>query len=99
MRQKEIWSVYDNTKGTYNLKCNCDVELTVDAIDRIQDYQQIILCSGDGDFARLIRYLKNKGKITTVLSIKQRTSGILKKATNNLIYLHTLKHLIEFTRP
>jgi uncharacterized LabA/DUF88 family protein len=96
VREKQIWCIYDDTEGKYKLKSNADVELTVDALDRINDYQEIILCSGDGDFARLIRYLKNKGKITTVISIKERTSSVLAKAANNLIYLNPLKQEIEF---
>jgi uncharacterized LabA/DUF88 family protein len=96
VREKEVSSIYDNTEGRYKLKCNCDVELTVDAMDKIGDYKEIILCSGDGDFARLLRYLKNKGKIATVISIQERTSFALHKAANNIIYLNKLKPLIEF---
>lgn len=99
VREKPIWCVYDNTEGKYKLKSNSDVELTVDALDRINDYNEIVLCSGDGDFARLIRYLKNKGKITTVISIKERTSSVLAKAANNLIYLNSLRQEIEFMPP
>jgi uncharacterized LabA/DUF88 family protein len=99
VREKPIWCVYDNTEGKYKLKSNSDVELTVDALDRINDYNEIVLCSGDGDFARLIRYLKNKGKITTIISIKERTSSVLAKATNNLIYLNSLRQEIEFISP
>ena len=99
VRQKPIWCIYDNTEGKYKLKSNADVELTVDALDRINDYQEIVLGSGDGDFARLIRYLKNKGKTTTVISIKERTSSVLAKATNNMIYLNALKQEIEFNSP
>lgn len=99
VREKPIWCVYDNTEGKYKLKSNSDVELTVDALDRINDYNEIVLCSGDGDFARLIRYLKNKGKITTVISIKERTSSVLAKAANNLIYLNSLRQEIEFRPP
>ena len=97
VRDKEVSSIYDNTEGRYKLKCNCDVELTVDAMDKANEYQEIILCSGDGDFARLLRYLKNKGKIATVISIQERTSFTLQKAANNIIYLNKLKPVIEFT--
>ena len=99
VREKPIWCIYDDTEGKYKLKSNADVELTVDALNRINDYEEIILCSGDGDFARLIRYLKNKGKITTVISIKERTSSVLAKAANHLIYLNSLREKIEFISP
>ena len=99
VREKPIWCVYDNTEGKYKLKSNSDVELTVDALNRINDYNEIVLCSGDGDFARLVRYLKNKGKVTTIISIKERTSSVLAKAANNLIYLNSLKQIIELIPP
>ena len=99
VREKPIWCIYDDTEGKYKLKANADVELTVDALNRINDYQEIVLCSGDGDFARLIRYLKNKGKITTVISIKERTSSVLAKATNKLLYLNSLRGKIELKPP
>lgn len=43
-------------------KCNFDVEISVDAIKNIKDYDTICLFSGDADFVHLLRYLKGKGK-------------------------------------
>ena len=42
----------------YAKKCNFDVEITVDVIQEQKNYDTIILFSGDGDMAYLLRYLK-----------------------------------------
>lgn len=97
VKKKPISSIYDNIEGCYRRKCNCDVELTIDALDRIDDYDEIILCSGDGDFSRLIRYLKYKGKKAIVIALKDRISWVLKKAAHSIIHLNALRTQIEMT--
>jgi uncharacterized LabA/DUF88 family protein len=94
--EKLITSVYDNTSGEYKLKCNCDVELTMDALLRINDYERFILCSGDGDFVRLVRYLKYKHKHTIVIAISDRISWLLKKHSHQIVSVGELKGDIEY---
>jgi uncharacterized LabA/DUF88 family protein len=54
---------YDlNGKYVHIKKCNFDVEICVDAIRLMDKYDTICLFSGDADFARLLGYLKEKGK-------------------------------------
>ncbi|MCR4279374.1 MAG: NYN domain-containing protein [Candidatus Zambryskibacteria bacterium] len=43
-------------------KCNFDVEMTVDSIRLIDEYDALVLFSGDADFISLNRYLRKKGK-------------------------------------
>jgi predicted nuclease of predicted toxin-antitoxin system len=43
-------------------KCNFDVEISVDAIRRIDSYDTLVLFSGDADFVALARYIRKKGK-------------------------------------
>jgi uncharacterized LabA/DUF88 family protein len=50
VRHKPVGRVYDNTSGKFKHKCNFDVELTIDALDLIGEYDAFILFSGDGDF-------------------------------------------------
>lgn len=94
---KPISSVYDETKGGYVLKCNCDVELTMDVLFRTKDYEQIILCSGDGDFVRLVKFLKSIGKRVIVMGVSKRISYLLKKHCNELITLNSLRNEIEYS--
>lgn len=97
--EKLVGSVYDNTSGEHKLKCNCDVELTMDALLKIEDYDRFVLCSGDGDFVRLVKYLKFKQKHTVVISAADRTSFLLKKHSHQTIGLGELRKDIEFIRP
>lgn len=97
--EKLIGSIYDDTKAEYKLKCNCDVELTMDALLRINDYERFVLCSGDGDFARLVKYLKYMQKQVVVMSVADRTSWLLIKHANRLISLGKLRFEIELIRP
>lgn len=97
--EKLISSVYDNTSGEYKLKCNCDVELTMDALLRLNDYERIILCSGDGDFVRLIKYIKYIQKHTLVIAPADRISFLLKKHAHQTIGLGEIRKEIELIRP
>lgn len=56
--------VHSDHRGSfvYIPKCNFDVEISVDAMRLIDQYDTICLFSGDADFAALLRFLKSKGK-------------------------------------
>lgn len=57
-RVKYIHS-HDNIHG-FEKKCDLDVEITIDLIKERDNYDTIILFSGDGDLMRAIRYLKEE---------------------------------------
>jgi len=57
---KPVGRIYDSTAGQYKHKCNFDVELTLDAVDNLSNYDRFVLVSGDGDFVKLVKYLKVK---------------------------------------
>lgn len=92
VRTKPVISIYDLIHDEYRLKCNFDVELTIDALDAIDDYDEVFLCTGDGDFAKLVSYLKGKFKTVNVVSMKDRCSSLLKRAKPHaIIYLNDMK--------
>lgn len=99
VRTKPISSVYDKTTGKSELKCNFDVELTIDALDQLAAYDTAILCSGDGDFTRLIRYLKGKGRRTIVVAASERLSTTLRQAANSIDSPHVHRKEWERLRP
>lgn len=76
-------------------KCNFDVEIAIDALDHINNYDVFILGSGDGDFTPLIEYLKSKGKTVIVLSWRDRLSSILRESTPNIVTIGQLRNEIE----
>jgi len=49
-------------------KSNFDVEISVDAIRSLYNYETFCLLSGDSDFAMLLKYLKRKGKKVIVIA-------------------------------
>ncbi len=74
-------------------KCNFDVEISVDAIKIINEYDTICLFSGDADFVHLLRYLKNKGK--KIILIKGgNVVKELKDISNQVINAQQIKKYI-----
>lgn len=51
-----------------------DVGITVDVMDRVDQFDTFVLVSGDGDFSILLEYLKTKGKRTVVLAFEASTA-------------------------
>jgi uncharacterized LabA/DUF88 family protein len=68
-RVKYIHSL-DNVHG-FEKKCDLDVEIAVDLIRERENYDTIILFSGDGDLVTALRYLKEEyGKHAIVMSAR-----------------------------
>jgi uncharacterized LabA/DUF88 family protein len=63
-------------------KANCDVELTIDALERAGPESEILLFTGDGDFRYLIEKLVEKGSRVRIFSTnKQDTYGSYRLST------------------
>lgn len=75
-------------------KANFDVEISVDAVSWINNYDTFVLFSGDSDFAYLIRFLRKKGKRTVVISQRGHVSKELICATE--VYRDIYKFRNEF---
>ena len=69
--------------------------MTIDALDGMSDYEVFVLFSGDGDFMKLVKYLKGKKKKTVVIAPSDRLSDNLENAANQVIYLEDLKSEIS----
>ncbi|MEW6610182.1 MAG: NYN domain-containing protein [Patescibacteria group bacterium] len=71
VRTKKVKFIRDQLRdeGGFH-KGNLDVELTIDAVHTLLDYQSFILLSGDSDFAFLLKFLKAHGKRCVVMSTK-----------------------------
>ena len=50
----------ETIRGGYKKKSNCDVELTVDALENAEKDAELLIFTGDGDFEYLIRVLTEK---------------------------------------
>ncbi len=91
VRPKEVASLYDSTEAVYKRKCNVDVEIVITALDRLADYDELILCSGDGDFEKLLRYAKGKHKKATLIAHGSRCNWLLKLAANRFISFEEIR--------
>lgn len=79
-------------------KANFDVEIAVDAMEMINNFDTLVLFSGDSDFDYLLKKLKGKNKNTVVISTKYHISKELIKSSNKYIDLKKLRSLIERQR-
>lgn len=76
-RVKELKEYYGGLK-----KADWDVGIVIDAIRSAPSVDVIVLVSGDGDFAPLVEYLKNKGKRVEVIAFGSSTSSQLRDAAD-----------------
>ena len=51
-----------------------DVELVIDAVNKVEKYDEAILFSGDSDFLALVRFIRNRGKKVYVYSTRTNIS-------------------------
>jgi uncharacterized LabA/DUF88 family protein len=66
---------FRNSNGELKLKGNLDTELTLDVVDLADSITDLILFSGDGDFAPLLRWVQRRGVRTTVVSTCMSTDS------------------------
>ena len=78
-------------------KGNCDAELVLQAAQDAyeKNHSKAIIVSSDGDYACLVRFLKEKGKNPVIISPSNKCSVLLKKTDVPLTYLDTIRVHLE----
>jgi len=66
--------IFHEPGGKISKKANCDVDMTFDLMRYIKEYSDVLILSGDGDFAIVLKYLMELGKKVTVLARGERTA-------------------------
>lgn len=66
--------LYYQPDGKTERKANCDVEMAFYLMKEKDNFQRIIVMSGDGDFLPLLKYLKEIGKDVNILARGPRTA-------------------------
>lgn len=69
------------------LKANWDLGMATDLMRHMQDLDVIVLCSGDGDFVELARWLREEGLQVHVAGVSGHTAGELIAAADGWIPL------------
>ncbi len=92
--KEHIYSMYSNKKG------NVDSDIIFDVMKKIcekENFNKIILISGDGDYIKLVRYLIVKNKFQKILfPNKKYASSLYKRLTSKYFdYLINIKHIVE----
>ena len=76
--RKKVLKQIKHDDGSIVEKGNMDVELVIDAVHNINNYDIAILFSGDSDFLSLIKYIRNRSKKVFVFSSKNNVSSELR---------------------
>lgn len=92
---KPLKLIRNRKDGGHLRKANFDVEIAVDAMKLINDFESCIIFSGDSDFHYLIKELKKQSKMVVVASLKYHVSRELVEATDFYLDLRKVRYLIQ----
>ncbi len=88
-----IYDGYGKPKG------NCDADLVLLAVRGAYEnkFNQAIIVSSDGDYASLIKFLQERGKLKIILSPhdKNKCSILLKRINAPITYIHNMRKFFE----
>lgn len=95
----DISNLRDNLKkSVLRRKCDFDVEITRDALNLINEYDILILFSGDGDYFSLVEDLIKKGKKVILVFAKGHKGKEYNEINNSLFFacsVDKLKRILE----
>ncbi|MBI3626991.1 NYN domain-containing protein [Candidatus Uhrbacteria bacterium] len=82
------------------IKGNCDAEMVLQVMIDLNNYNQAVIISGDGDFYCLIRHLIQQNKLLKILApSKQNRSSLLKSLSSEKIsFVTDLRQKLEYKK-
>jgi uncharacterized LabA/DUF88 family protein len=92
---KEV-KTYTNEFGERVQKANADLDLAVDALTQSENLDRVLIASGDGDFAQVVRALQNKGCRVEVVAL-DNSSYLLRQEADLFISGYLIPNLIPFS--
>ena len=88
--------LYDQDDGTTKRKANCDVDMAFHLMKEKDNFEKVVILSGDGDFLPVLKYLKDNGKEIIVLGRGGRTAKEIRQfAGSNFRDFEYLKYLLK----
>lgn len=86
VRKKPLKRILTNSEfGTIEEKGNMDVEIAIDMVNQIRNYNEAILFSGDSDFMALIKFIHSHQKKVFVYSSRNNISSELRTGGDGYI--------------
>ncbi len=87
----------------YDVKCDLDVEMTVDLIKERDNYDTVVLFSGDGDLAYALQYVHDAyGKECIVFGVRDHVgrelSDLNDKGVVKLIFTEDFEYRLSYQR-
>ena len=90
---------YEQEDGTTKRKANCDVDMAFHLMKEKDNFDRVIVLSGDGDFLPVLKHLKENGKEVLILARGPRTAKEIKQfAGDNFRDFEYLETKIAFTK-
>jgi len=90
--------LYDQEDGTTKRKANCDVDMAFHLMKEKDNFNKVIILSGDGDFLPILKYLKRQNKKVVILARGPRTAKEIKQfAGSNFRDFEYLETKISYT--
>ena len=82
------------------VKGNVDAELVLHTMIEYPNYSQAVVVTSDGDFACLVRYLREQDKLLKVISPKHDTCSVLLRnaARERMAYLEDLRGKLAYNK-
>jgi uncharacterized LabA/DUF88 family protein len=97
LRIKKIRKIVHDD-GTITLKGNCDTDMVVDAVSRLQEYDTAVIMSGDSDFISLVNLLRGKGKKVVIISTRWHVAKDLIAAANHYFDIKKFRSVWEWAK-
>lgn len=88
---------FENGKQT--VKGNVDAELVLHAAAiEYADYDKALIVSGDGDFACLVQFLEDKGKLLHIVTPNNKYSKLLRPYSKYIVEISQLRGSLEYKK-
>ncbi|MCS7030150.1 MAG: NYN domain-containing protein [Gloeomargarita sp. SKYG116] len=99
VRTKLLKEFYDEQSNRYFQKANLDIEIVIDMFNTVEQYNRVVLFSGDGDFDRAVELLRSKNTHIIVVSTEGMIARELRNAADRYIDLNDIRPYIEKIEP
>ena len=98
MRLKKLKRIVD-ADGSVRLKGNCDTDMVVDVVARMEEYDTAVIMSGDSDFVSLVNFLRGQKKRVIVVSTRWHIAKDLVQAVDFYFDLTKFEEFWQLDEP